>query len=131
MIWSYRPYRNPVARRKYLLILSVILIPGLVAGFWKLSVDPERGKFALGAFILAYLFLASLLLRKPRVYWEDGGRIFTVGKSVDLREVRKVEYDEENLVIRLDGGRLRELYFDDRDSFEKVRKLVEEYVKRA
>jgi len=129
VIWSYRPYRNPVARRKYLLILSVILIPGLVAGVWKLSVDPEKGKFALGAFILAYLFLASLLLRKPRVYWEDGGRIFTVGKSVDLREVRKVEYDEENLVIRLDGGKLRELYFDDRDSFEKVRKLVEEYVK--
>ena len=129
MIWSYRPYRNPVARRKYVIILSIILIPGLAAGIWKLSVDPDRGKFALGAFLLAYLFLASLLLRKPRVYWEDGGRIFTVGKSVDLREVRKVEYDEGNLVIRLEGGRLRELYFDDRDTFEKVREMIQEYVK--
>lgn len=128
MIWSYRPYRNPVARRKYVLLLSLILIPGLVAGIWKVSVDPDRGKFAPGAFILAYLFLASLLLRKPRVYWEDGGRIFTVGKSVDLREVRKVEYDRENLVIRLEGGKLRELYFDNSEDFEKVRGLIEEYV---
>jgi len=129
VIWSYRPYRNPVARRKYMLLLSFILIPGLAAGIWKVSVDPDRGKFALGAFILAYLFLASLLLRKPRVYWEDGGRIFTVGKSVDLKEVKKVEYDEEKLVIRLEGGKLRELYFDNSDDFEKVRGLIQEYIR--
>ena len=131
MMWSYRALNNPVARRKWFLLVVALIAAGFGYTAYKVSLGYPVGRALIVASIFA-LFVslyAIITLGKPRHYFIEGSVVYYRPLKVDLRRVEGYEVDEKRLVIRLKGIGLfgvRTLYFNNLDDLRKVEKHLKE-----
>ncbi len=117
MIWYYRPYKNPVARRRYLRNLSplyAIVAILLLARYSKFGLS-YKFLIPLLPLIPSLLFFTLLLLMKPKYCYTDETYIHVSGKKINKREA-KYKPDFKKLVIKVDG---KLLYFENEEDMKK------------
>ncbi len=125
MIWSYRAINNPVARRKWLTLVALLLLVGFAYTAYKIVAGYPAGKAMIVALVFA-LFVclyAIITLGKPRNYYIEGGVIYYRPFRTDLKKIEGYEVDEQNLVVKLKGAGflgVRTLYFENIDDLREV-----------
>ncbi len=126
IVWSYRAINNPVAKRKWLGFVSLIVIVGIAYSAYKILSGQQVGKVLIIAaiFVLFVTLYAIITLGKPRHYAIDGE--FVYYKPFKSRLSPNYEVSEDELVIRFKDRRLiRTLYFENPEDLKTVRKHLE------
>ncbi|MFN3383728.1 MAG: hypothetical protein ACK401_02390 [Archaeoglobaceae archaeon] len=116
MMWSYRAIKNPVARKKWLSLVSILVTIGFVYSIYRILIGENLFKILLiFALFSLFIFLYAIIsLGKPRFYLMDEELIIYKPFKTKLSEVQGFEVDEKNLRIRLKkrGFGVRTLYFE-------------------
>lgn len=117
MIWYYRPYKNPVLRRKYLLIFSplYIIVALLIIGrFLRYGVSP---KFLIPVIplVITLIFFTLLFMMKPKYGYTDESYVHFSGKRIE--KWKKFHPDFKKLVIEVEGD--GKLYFENEEDMKK------------
>jgi|Deesub1362B_J571_1020462.scaffolds.fasta_scaffold08092_2 hypothetical protein len=133
MIWTYQPYKNPIAKRFWILVGLGFLLIGNGLAFYRLMDDPSRLAFSSGTFSLAVLFFMLLMLRKPRYYYIEDDTIYSMSKRVEFSEIDSFWVDRDNLLIKLkikdpSFYKLSKLYFDKLEDLKKVEEKLKKGV---
>ncbi len=122
MIWYYRPYKNPVTRRKYLRNISPLYIITLLILFARYSKLGLSFKFLLPLIPLipSLIFFTLLILMKPKYCYTDETYLHVSGKKIRKREA-KYKPDFKRLVIDVEGedNKKRRLYFENVEDMRK------------
>lgn len=125
IVWRYRVIKNGVARRKWLLIVSAMLIAGLsYSVYGMISGEPLKKSAVATAFFVLFLFLYTIIvLGKPRYYWIDGDTVYY--RPFKRKITRNFEVDDEKLLIKFKDWKLpRTLYFENKEDLENVKKYL-------
>ncbi|WP_456368458.1 hypothetical protein [Geoglobus sp.] len=120
MIWAYRPYRNPVAKKRYMRTIAVLYAVSLALiayRFLQYGFGPEFYVPSL-ALLVTVTFFSALILRKPRYCYTDVQHIYCGGKKIRKDEVT-YQPDFENLTVDLDGKVRKTLYFEKPEDLER------------
>jgi len=125
VIWIYRPYRNPVAKRRYLRTAAVLYAISLALIAYRYIQFGFTSEFLIPslALLLTVTFFSALILRKPRYCYTDVMHIYVGGKKIRKDEV-SYNPDFENLVVELEGKVRKTLYFEKREDLEKFLREV-------
>ncbi|MET1124021.1 MAG: hypothetical protein ABWW66_02000 [Archaeoglobaceae archaeon] len=126
IVWSYRVINNRVARRKWLLYISAILLLGVVYTIYKIATGtaPLKAAMMLVIFIFFLSLYAVIVLGKPRTYVIEGDEVRY--KPFKAKLSKDYEVDRENLVVRFRGRRvLRTLYFEREEDMKEVLRYLE------
>ena len=120
MIWVYRPYKNPVARKRYLRTIAVLYVLSLALIAYRFAQFGLSSEFLVPslALLLTVTFFSALILRKPRYCYTDVMHIYAGGRKIRKDEV-SYRPDFENLLVELDGNVRKTLYFEKREDLEK------------
>lgn len=116
MMWSYRAIKNPIAKKKWLYFISLLISIGFLYSLYRIWNGENVVKVLL--FFTLFSFFISLYaiisLGKPRFYLMDEEMIIYKPFKTKLSDVKGFEVDEKNLRIRLkkDGFGVRTLYFE-------------------
>ncbi len=129
MIWSYRALNNPVARKKWLSFVALLIIVGFAYTAYKIAAGYPAGKALIVAsiFTLFVSLYAIISLGKPRHYYIEGNVIHYKPFKTDLSKVRSYEVDEEKLLIKLDVPgifKVKTLYFENLDDLKQVERYL-------
>ncbi len=116
MMWSYRAIKNPVARKKWLSLVFILVAIGFVYSVYRILLGENVIKVLLiFALFSLFIFLYAIIsLGKPRFYLMDEEMIIYKPFKTKLSEVEGFEIEEENLRIRLKkrGFGVKTLYFE-------------------
>lgn len=135
MIWTYRALNNPVAKKKWIIFILVIILAGFGFTAYKIATGAELGRSLIVATIFA-LFVslyAIITLGKPRHYYIEGDYVYYRPFKTNLKNIEGFEVDEERRVIRLKGAGIfsvRTLYFDNEDDLRQAKRMLERILKR-
>ncbi len=125
MIWSYRPYKNPEARKRYLKYLSLLYILSILLIIHRYSQIGLERDFVIPslALLLTVTFFSLLMLRKPRYCYTDVNHIYISGKKIKKDEVEYEPFFDE-LKVELSGKTRKTLYFERKEDLIKFLKDV-------
>ncbi len=128
MMWSYRAIKNPVARKKWLSFVSILVFIGFLYSLYRVLLGESVIKILL-IFTLFSLFIflyAIISLGKPRFYLMDDEMILYKPFKTRLSEVEGFEVDEKNLRIRLKkrGFGVKTLYFEKIEDLKNVERWL-------
>jgi len=128
MMWSYRAIKNPVARKKWLSFVSILVFIGFLYSLYRVLLGESVIKILL-IFTLFSLFIflyAIISLGKPRFYLMDDEMILYKPFKTRLSEVEGFEVDEKNLRIRLKkrGFGVKMLYFEKIEDLKNVERWL-------
>jgi len=125
LIWSYRPYKNPEARKRYLKYLSLLYILSILLIIYRYSQTGLGKDFAIPSFalLLTVTFFSLLILRKPRYCYTDLNHIYLSGKKIRKDEVEYEPFFDE-LKVELSGKVRKTLYFESKEDLIKFLKDV-------
>ncbi len=125
MIWAYRPYKNPVARKKYLRTVYIMYGIGAVLVGYRYYQFGLTDKFTVPslALLATITFFSVMILRKPRFCYTDVNHIYTGGKKIRKDEV-EFRPDFQNLTVELRGSVNRHLYFEKKEDLDRFLKDV-------
>lgn len=120
MIWIYRPYRNPVAKKRYLRTIAVLYAVSLALIAYRFIQFGLASEFLVPslALLLTVTFFSVLILRKPRYCYTDVMHIYAGGRKIRKDEVT-YRPDFENLTVELEGKVRKTLYFEKKEDMEK------------
>ena len=120
MIWSYRPYRNPVARKRYLRSIYVMYAIGFILIAYRYFQTGLTDRFIVPSLtVLATItFFSLLILRKPRFCYTDVNYIYTGGNKIKKSDV-SFHPDLRNLTVEIKGKTSKTLYFERMEDLEK------------
>jgi len=120
LIWSYRPYRNPVAKKKYLRTIYIIYAIGFLLVAYRYHQLGFTDRFLIPslALLATITFFSVLILRKPKFCYTDVNHIYTGGKKIKKGEVEFYP-DFQNLTVELKGEVSKYLYFERKEDLEK------------
>uniref|UniRef100_A0A7C4S830 Uncharacterized protein n=1 Tax=Geoglobus ahangari TaxID=113653 RepID=A0A7C4S830_9EURY len=117
MIWYYRPYKNPVARNRYLLKLSplyavvffIVLGRFLRYGFSSKFVIPLIPLFVM------LIFFTLLIMMKPKYGYTDEQFVHFSGKRIEKWKAKfKPDFEKLTVDVEVDGKSFK-LYFENRE----------------
>ncbi len=125
MIWVYRPYKNPVAKRKYLRTVYIMYAIGLILVAYRYYQLGLSDKFLIPslALLATITFFSVLILRKPKFCYTDVNYIYTGGTKIRKDEVEFYP-DFENLVVEVKGKISKNLYFERKEDLDRFLKDV-------
>lgn len=133
-MWMYRAVNNPVARRKWLIYCSCLLVVALATIAYRIStgLSPKKGIIALTSFILVIFLYAIIMLGKERYYYINGEIRYKPFRT-KLEDIEDFEVDKTNKVIRLKLRKkslfsVKTLYFEDSGEMEEVVRFLERAV---
>jgi len=135
LIWTYRAMNNPVARRKWVIFVLLIIAAGFGFTAYKIAAGAEVGKSLIFAAIFA-LFVslyAIITLGKPRHYTIDGDFVYYKPFRTNLKKIEGFEVDEGRKVIKLKGAGIfsvRTLYFENDDDLKQAVRKLERILER-
>lgn len=117
MIWSYRAVKNPVARKKWVYFISILIF--VVFGYGVYRILTEGNVIRIGLLMTLFslfIFLYSLIaFGKPRYYFLDEDLIIYKPFKTRIGDIRGYKVDEDNLLIKLDKKGIfgvKTLYFE-------------------
>lgn len=117
MIWSYRAVKNPVARRKWIYFVSILIIVVFGYGIYRMLSEGNQIRLALlmALFSLFIFLYAIIALGKPRYYFLDEDLVIYKPFKTRIGDIKGYKVDEGNLIIKLDKKGLfgvKTLYFE-------------------
>ncbi|MEM1579045.1 MAG: hypothetical protein QXN34_00195 [Archaeoglobaceae archaeon] len=132
MMWSYRAIRNPVARKKWLLIISFLVLIGLCYSIYRVIVGENLIRILLIFTIFSlFIFLYAIIsLGKPRFYLMDDELIIYKPFKTRLNQIHGFEVNERNLTIKLKkkGFGVKTLYFEKIEDLKSAEKWLKRKV---
>ncbi len=125
MIWSYRPYKNPIAKIKYLRTIYIMYVIGFLLVGYRYYQFGLTDRFLIPSFALlaTITFFSVLILRKPKFCYTDVNYIYVGGKKIKKSDVEFYP-DFQNLTVEIKGKVRKHLYFERREDLEKFLKDV-------
>jgi len=134
MIWSYRAVKNPVARRKWLIIISALVAVVFAYGAYRVAMGDNAVRIALllALFSLFVFLYAIIALGKPRYYYLDEELISYKPFKTRLKDVRGFSVDEKKLTIKLNKTGIfgvRTLYFEKLEDLKEAEKWLRRRIK--
>ncbi|MCS7130905.1 MAG: hypothetical protein NZ872_05755 [Archaeoglobaceae archaeon] len=134
MIWSYRAVKNPIARRKWLYFISILIIFVFGYGIYRILMGENAIRVALLLTIFSlFIFLYAIIaLGKPRYYFFDEDRIVYKPFKTKLSDINGYKVYEGDLVIRLNKKGIfgvKTLYFERLEDLREVERLLRRKVR--
>lgn len=125
MIWIYRPYKNQLARKRYLRSIGVMLAVSFALIAYRYTKYGLTQEFLVPslALLTSLGFFSILILRKPRACYTDFEFVYCGGKKI-RKQGSRFEADFENLAVNVDGEKKATLYFERREDMEAFLKEV-------
>ncbi len=125
MIWAYRPYKNPIARKRYLRNIYIIYVIGFILIVYRYIQTGFTDRFIVPslALIATITFFSLLILRKPRFCYTDVNHIYVGGNRINKGEVSYYP-NFDTLTVELRGKHRKTLYFEREEDMEKFLKDV-------
>ncbi|MBE8538813.1 hypothetical protein [Geoglobus acetivorans] len=125
MIWIYRPYKNALARKRYLRTIAVFFTFALLLIAYRYTKYGLTQEFYIPslALMLSLLFFSALILRKPRACYTDYENIYCGSKRIKKASAT-FHPDYENLAVHVEGDKKATLYFEKKEDLEKFLKEV-------
>ena len=125
MIWAYRPYKNPVAKKRYLRTVYIMYAIGFLLVAYRYYQLGFTDRFLIPslALLATITFFSALILRKPKFCYTDVNHIYVGGRKIKKSEV-EFHPDFQNLTVEIKGKENRFLYFERKEDLEKFLKDV-------
>ena len=121
MIWYYRPYKNPVARIRYLLKISPLyaIVFFIVLGrFLKYGLSPRFVIPVIPLFVTLILF-TLLIMMKPKYGYTDERFVHFSGKRIEKWRAKfKPDFKKLTVDVEADGKNFK-LYFENEEDMRK------------
>ncbi|MCS7144654.1 MAG: hypothetical protein NZ879_06505 [Archaeoglobaceae archaeon] len=129
MIWSYRAVKNPIARRKWLYFISILIIFVFGYGIYRIMLGENaiRVLLLLTIFSLFIFLYAIIALGKPRYYFFDEDQIVYKPFKTKLSDITGYEVEERNLIIKLEKKGIfgvKTLYFEKIEDLREAERLL-------
>ena len=126
MIWYYRPYKNPVARNRYLLKLSPLyaVVFFIVLGrFLRYGLSPKFVIPVIPLFV-TLIFFTLLSMMKPKYGYTDEQFVHFSGKRIEKWKAKfKPDFERLTVDVEADGKNFK-LYFEKEEDMNKLLKDV-------
>ncbi|MCX8172732.1 MAG: hypothetical protein N3D09_03870 [Archaeoglobaceae archaeon] len=135
MIWSYRAIKNPIARKKWLLIIFTIVFVFFGYGAYRIISGENLLRISLLLAIFSFfIFLYSLItLGRPRYYFFYEDQIIYKPFKTKIGDVVDFKVDEKNLLIKLNKRGIfgvKTLYFEKLEDLKEAERWLKRKLKR-
>jgi hypothetical protein len=137
MIWSYRAIKNPAARKKWLMLITALLIIFFSYGAYRVLTGENWIRIALLLVLFSlFIFLYAIItLGKPRYYSIDDDFIIYKPFKTRLGDLEDYSVDENRMIIKLKKKKgifgVRTLYFEKVEDLKEAEKILRKKLKKT
>jgi hypothetical protein len=134
MLWKFRAVNNRIAKRRYYMYSSLLILLLIAGFFYRVETGTRVGKamilFAVG---IMFIFLYTVIaLGRERYYYMDEEEIVYKPLKTKIKDISGFEVDKNNKLIRLNLRKksifsVKTLYFDNIEDLREAEYFLKRY----